>query len=391
MTHAVQYVLTHGALALFTWILAQQAGAPISSALLLLSVGSLASAGRIDIRSFLAAGFGACLAADGFWYQVGRSGWSRSYLSPRTGTWTSRVLGLISQHSAGALLTAKFVSCSNLAALMAGRAGMALGRFLVFDSIASFLWAGGYIAIGYLVGNHVEAAVRYASAPLLVLLGSLAVWSLATLMRSAWRPRLHAAVLATLTLFFCGAVPGAGQYSDGMGGTAAYATSQSSAAGQASGLTASVPSGPATDDVLHLTLRDAISSGLKYNLGSIETGENTRIARGQRLLALSRLLPEVSAGVSENVEQVNLATFGLKVPGIPNVIGPYSYSSAYVSASQTLFSFESIQRFRAARTAEQAAQLSCQDILDALTLTVGNAYLQVIEASSRIDAQEARV
>ena len=59
--------------------------------------------------------------------------------------------------------------------------------------------------------------------------------------------------------------------------------------------------------------------------------------------------------------------------------------------SQTLFSFESIQRFRAARTAEQAAQLSYQDTLDAVTLTVGNAYLQVTEADSRIQAQEAQV
>jgi outer membrane protein TolC len=61
------------------------------------------------------------------------------------------------------------------------------------------------------------------------------------------------------------------------------------------------------------------------------------------------------------------------------------------SLSQTLFSFESIQRFRAARTAEQAAQLSYQDILDVVTLTVGNAYLEVTEANSRIIAEEAQV
>jgi outer membrane protein TolC len=59
--------------------------------------------------------------------------------------------------------------------------------------------------------------------------------------------------------------------------------------------------------------------------------------------------------------------------------------------SQTLFSLESIQHLRAARTAEQAAQLSYQDILDAVTLAVGNGYLRIIEANSRIDAQEAQV
>ena len=155
----------------------------------------------------------------------------------------------------------------------------------------------------------------------------------------------------------------------------------------------SVPSGPATDQVVQLTLRDAIKMALRYNLGAIESGQNAQIARGQRLLALSSLLPQVSAGTSETVEQVNLATFGLSglKTRIPTVVGPFSYSSVDASVSQTLFSYESIQRFRAARTAEQAAQLSYQDILDVVTLTVGDAYLQIIEADSRIKAQEAQV
>jgi outer membrane protein TolC len=163
---------------------------------------------------------------------------------------------------------------------------------------------------------------------------------------------------------------------------------------QNTAINGSVPSGPATDQVIRLTLQDAIKMALKYNLGAIETGENAQIARGQRLLALSNLLPQVTAGASENVQQVNLGTFGfngLKAQGIPSVVGPFSYSSIDASFSQTLFSFESIQRFRAARTAEQAAQLSYQDILDVVTLTVGNAYLQIIEAGSRIEAQEAQV
>ena len=155
----------------------------------------------------------------------------------------------------------------------------------------------------------------------------------------------------------------------------------------------SVPSGPATDQVVQLTLRDAIKMALRYNLGAIESGQNAQIARGQRLLALSNLLPQVSAGASENVEQVNLATFGLRglKTGIPTVVGPFSYSSVDASVSQTLFSYESIQRFRAARTAEQAAQLSYQDILDVVTLTVGDAYLRIIEADSRIRAQQSQV
>lgn len=153
----------------------------------------------------------------------------------------------------------------------------------------------------------------------------------------------------------------------------------------------SVPSGTATSEVLHLTLRDAINMAVRYNLGQIESGENVRIARGQRLRALSALLPQVSAGSSENVQQVSAATLGIQVPQIPGVIGPFSYSTAQATAGQTLFSFESIQRFHAAVSAEQAAQLTYSDTLDIITLTVGNAYLQVIQAGSRVNAEEAQV
>jgi outer membrane protein TolC/membrane protein DedA with SNARE-associated domain len=385
MTHVIQYLLAHGALVVFAWILFQQAGAPIPGAPLLLTVGSLANSGRVNVVPILGATFWACVAADGFWYYVGLSGRSKlDCLSPRLNAWTRRVLGLMSRHSAGALLPAKFISLSNFAALMAGRARLPLGRFLVFDSIASLLWTGGYIAVGYLLGKHVKVATRYVSGPVLVLLAAFAVWALLKVMRTA-RPRWHLAVLAALTFFSC-TYPASSQYSGAPGGTA-----QSSASSQASGLTGSVPSGTATGEVVQLTLRDAIKQGLRYNLATIESGENARIARGQRLLALSALLPQVNAGVSEHVEQESLTTIGLKVPGIPTVVGPFSYSSADASLSQALFSFESIQRFRAARTAEQAAQLNYQDDLDLVTLAVGNAYLQVIEANSCIAAQEAQV
>lgn len=153
----------------------------------------------------------------------------------------------------------------------------------------------------------------------------------------------------------------------------------------------SIPNGTASKEVLHLTLRDAITMALRYNLGQVESGENARVARGERLRAMSALLPQVNASAAENVTQFSAATLGIKIPQIPAVIGPFSYSTAQASASQSLFNFESIQRFRAARNSEQAAQLNYNDTLDVITLIVGNAYLEVIQAKSRIDAEEAQV
>jgi outer membrane protein TolC len=188
------------------------------------------------------------------------------------------------------------------------------------------------------------------------------------------RPFLRAAWMILATFAAC-ALQAAGQHS-------------TLAAGPLAG---SVPTRMATNDVLQLSLRDAIHRAIQYNLGAIEAGEDVQTARGQRLMALSALLPQISAGGSEHVEQNDLATLGLKVPGIPNVVGPYSYSTAQISASQTLFSFASIQRLRAAGSAQHAARLDYQDTLDAITLTVGNAYLEAIADRSRIEAQEAQV
>ncbi len=200
---------------------------------------------------------------------------------------------------------------------------------------------------------------------------------------------LNAAALA-IALILSWSLPAAAQYA---AGTLGAATTGNSNVGQTSQLTGSVPSGPASNEVLHLTLRDAVNQALKYNLGSIESGENTQLARGQRLVALSALLPQISAEVSETAQQLSLATLGIKkeLPDLPAVIGPFAYSLVQANVSATLFSYESIQHFRSAQTAEQAAKLNYQDILDVVTLIVGNAYLQVIADGSHVEAQEAQV
>jgi outer membrane protein TolC len=76
---------------------------------------------------------------------------------------------------------------------------------------------------------------------------------------------------------------------------------------------------------------------------------------------------------------------------VPPVIGPFHFSTFTASASQAVVNIESLRRYRAAQHAEQAAQLSYEDVLDLVTLAVGNAYLQVIEAESRIEATDAQV
>ena len=168
MTNAAQFALTHGASILFMWILAQQAGAPIPSAPVLIAVGSLASSRRLGLASSLIATFSACLLANGFWYRVGRQGWPEGHRFCRTnGKWQARALKLMRGHSAASMLLAKFVAGSNFASLLAGKAGVSLPRFLTYESIGSLTWSGTYIAVGYLFHGHLHWALAQTLRPLL--------------------------------------------------------------------------------------------------------------------------------------------------------------------------------------------------------------------------------
>jgi membrane protein DedA with SNARE-associated domain len=197
MTHAAQFALAHGAALLFAWILLQQAGVPIPSAPLLIAVGSLASNGRLRLLPSLVAALTACLLADGFWFRVGRRGWSQSHRFCRTNrNWKDRVLSLIWRHSGATMLFAKFVVGSNVVSLLAGQAGLSATRFLIYDSIGSLTWSGSYIALGYLSHGQLHWTLAQTIRPLLVVRAAIFLARL-------WRRRSlpHAAMLALVCSF----------------------------------------------------------------------------------------------------------------------------------------------------------------------------------------------
>jgi outer membrane protein TolC/membrane protein DedA with SNARE-associated domain len=387
INQVLQFLSHHGVAFLFVSVLAGQAGLPVPDVPVLLAAGSLASLGRGSLVESVAVAIIACLIADVFWYQIGQHRQVQFFKcaerSPLSKNHLRCAMGAFERHGGGVLLLSKFVPGPSLVPSLAGISGMTRTRFLLLDGFAAAIWAGVYIAAGSIFSKPLQRFTAYgpkAGLALLVVLACVCV--MVGMVRSArhhWpQKRRLAAVLASVLLLFVAV------------GASAQATQGGSSA-TSSFISGSVPSGLATNEELHLTLRDSINMALRYNLGAVESGENSRSARGQRLLALSHLLPQVRASAQENVNQTSMATLGLKLPSIPNVIGPYSYTTAGLSASQTLFSLEAIQRLRAARTAEQAAQLDYKDTLDVVTLTVGNAYLQVLQAASRIEVQEAQV
>jgi outer membrane protein TolC len=153
----------------------------------------------------------------------------------------------------------------------------------------------------------------------------------------------------------------------------------------------SVPAGKATSEVIPISFSDAINRGLRQNLGLLLSQDSTLAARGQKWKELSQLLPNISAGVTENLQTVSLAQFGFKIPGIPQIIGPYNYLDARGYLSQSVLNWNYLQNERASVQNLKSAEYTYKDAREMVVLAVGNAYLQTIAAAARVDAAQAQV
>ena len=171
--------------------------------------------------------------------------------------------------------------------------------------------------------------------------------------------------------------------------TASTAVSQT---GQFQG---SVPTGSASGTPLALSFHDAIDRALKANLGLLVSDSASESARGQRLNALSALLPQLDAQAGETIEQLNLKTIGfnLTIPGvnIPIINGPFHFTDVRAYASWKAFDYSARKNYRSAVENRRAAQLSVMDARDLVVQATASAYLQIIADASRMEAIRSQV
>ncbi len=147
----------------------------------------------------------------------------------------------------------------------------------------------------------------------------------------------------------------------------------------------------ATGGELSLTLDQAIQKGLRYNLGVVLQSSDIKSANGQRLTELQQLLPTVTAGANITVEQVNLAAFGLRFPGISPIVGPFQVVDFRAYLTQNLVNLQALQNYIAGKHNFQASKLTADDARDLVVLTVGNAYLLCNADAARIAAVQAQL
>ena len=146
------------------------------------------------------------------------------------------------------------------------------------------------------------------------------------------------------------------------------------------------------DSEIGLSLSEAIDRGLKYNLGLYLSGQQSQVAQGVRLKALSDLLPNLSAGVTESVEQINIAAFGFPPsPIIPSIIGPFTVFDVRVSLDQAVLDLHAIYKYRSEDNNVKAQEFRSKDARDLVVLVTANLYLLTAASISRVDAAQSQL
>jgi outer membrane protein TolC len=156
----------------------------------------------------------------------------------------------------------------------------------------------------------------------------------------------------------------------------------------------SVPDAKSTPGVLQLTFSDAIERALRQNLAGLLSEYNTIEARGQKWQQLSALLPNVSGDVQEVAQKLSTESEGFTaklLPGIPPIIGPYSYFDVRASATERIFDWKAIQKYRSSVIGEGVARFNLKDARDLVVLATGSAYLQAIAGAARVETAQAQV
>lgn len=154
----------------------------------------------------------------------------------------------------------------------------------------------------------------------------------------------------------------------------------------------SIPQGTVTPGVLDLTVQDALDRALKYNLGLYLSDRATEQARAAQLRALSELLPNVNASVTEEEQKINLKAFGFaSFPGFPTSVGPFGLLELQATGTWKPLDLHYISGVRSAQQNVKASQFSYLDARDTVVLALGANYLLTIANESRVAAAEAEL
>jgi membrane protein DedA with SNARE-associated domain/rhodanese-related sulfurtransferase len=169
MTELLQFVIRHGYMLVFAWVLVEQAGLPVPSAPLLLAAGALSGMHQMHLGIAITFATLGALVSDSMWYEIGQlkgvrvlQFLCRISLEPDSCVRRSQVS--FGRNGPRVLLGAKFVpGLSAMAAPLAGIIRMGWRKFLLFDAIGVLAWVGAFMITGYAFSGDLERVAARAA------------------------------------------------------------------------------------------------------------------------------------------------------------------------------------------------------------------------------------
>ncbi len=166
MFEVQRFLSEHGSLVLVGLVFAGGLGLPVPGPPVLLAAGVLAGSGKFSLAGVFAGSAAVLVLTDLLWYQLGRTYGRRILgllcrISLEPDSCVQRTESLFARRQAVAILIAKFVPGLKTAAPpLAGMLRMRVPAFVLFDAVGSLLWAGAFIAVGFLFSDQVAKATR---------------------------------------------------------------------------------------------------------------------------------------------------------------------------------------------------------------------------------------
>ncbi len=162
MGDMLEFVVRHGYVLLFFWVMAEQAGLPIPASPLLLAAGALAGQHQLKFALVLLVAATGSLVSDLFWYHFGKrkgtvvlSWLCKIALEPDS--CVRRTESTFTRLGYRTLLICKFIPGLNTAApALAATAGIGLPQFLLFDWLGALLWASAFAGLGLAFSKQLD-------------------------------------------------------------------------------------------------------------------------------------------------------------------------------------------------------------------------------------------
>ncbi|MGZ8374973.1 MAG: TolC family protein [Nitrospira sp.] len=146
---------------------------------------------------------------------------------------------------------------------------------------------------------------------------------------------------------------------------------------------------------LKLSLRDAIQAAIDNNVNVRLLKERIAAAQAHANTSLGALLPNVGGYLNGRNQTVNLAAFGLPADRLAalgltrSVTEPFEVYDARATLVQNIFSLSLIQRWRAAKSGVDVADLEAEVTKRDVMATVGLMYIEALRADEAVKARVA--